>query len=352
MAEFGELRERLQQVREQLQATASGLAGAREQLRRVEARQQELARVFDAWRASAGRRARAPRGGERARRSRAEAVGRRKRRGGQTRSLVARRVRRVLAIPAPLPRQLNDTTPILLMPVRLETRFKEVQLPGAAAATPQLWVRIYPDDCWVDAFDPRLTESEAAGARAYWIAMWEAGGVEQQERAAWRSLVRSHGAGRAAWIVEQFTPVNLAQKPTKARRGRHRPHDCDRDAALSGRASARGRVLAAGVAGGRRRGEADRRARRAHERCRCCACRADRCPLSARQLRDAARRGHRPAGGYRPGRAGCLRRARHQRAGMVRGARRSRSCRIGSSSSGTERPSRRSSRSDSPCHRP
>ena len=103
------------------------------------------------------------------------------------------------------------------MPVRLETRFKDVQLPGAAAPTPQLWVRIYPDDCWVDAFDPRLTESEAASARAYWIAMWEAGGIEQQERAAWRSLVRSHGAGRAAWIVEQFTPVNLAQKPTKAR---------------------------------------------------------------------------------------------------------------------------------------
>ena len=36
MAGFGELRDRLQQVREQLQATASGLAGAREQLRRVE----------------------------------------------------------------------------------------------------------------------------------------------------------------------------------------------------------------------------------------------------------------------------------------------------------------------------
>ena len=103
------------------------------------------------------------------------------------------------------------------MPVRLETRFKDVQLPGAAAPTPQLLVRIYPDDCWVDGFDPRLTESEAASARAYWIAMWEAGGVEQQERAAWRSLVRSHGAGRAAWVVEQFTPVNLPQRPTKTR---------------------------------------------------------------------------------------------------------------------------------------
>jgi hypothetical protein len=216
MAGFGELRDRLQQVREQLQATASGLAGAREQLRRVEARQQELARVFDPGvPAQAAERERLE-----AEKGRVEAELRRL--GDASVEAVKREasLRAEFADfsdPRTAAAELNDTTPILLMPVRLETRFKEVQLPGAAAPTPQLWVRIYPDDCWVDAFDPRLTESEAAGARAYWIAMWEAGGVEPQERAAWRSLVRSHGAGRAAWVVEQFRPVNLAQKPTKAR---------------------------------------------------------------------------------------------------------------------------------------
>ena len=216
MPEFGELRDRLQQVRGQLQATASALAGAREQLRRVEARQQELARVFDAGVPA-----------QVAERERLEAEKRRVeaelKRLGDARVEAAARESSLrsefaeFSDPRTAASQLNDATPILLMPIRLETRFKDVQLSGAAAPTPQLWVRIYPDDCWVDSFDPRLTESEAASARAYWIAMWEAGGIEQQERAAWRSLVRSHGAGRAAWIVEQFKPVNLAQKPRKAR---------------------------------------------------------------------------------------------------------------------------------------
>ena len=104
MAEFGELRDRLQQVREQLQATASALAGAREQLRRVEARQQELARVFDPGvpaQAAERERLEAERA---ARRSRIEAAGRRKRRGGRARSLAARASSRSSRIPAPLPR--------------------------------------------------------------------------------------------------------------------------------------------------------------------------------------------------------------------------------------------------------
>ena len=216
MPEFGELRDRLQQVRGQLQATATGLAGAREQLRRLETRQQELARVFDAGvPALVAERERLE--GER---QRVEAELKRLSDASleaATRESSLRGEFAEFSDPRAAASQLNDITPILLMPVRLETRFKDVQPSGAGAPTPQLWVRIYPDDCWVDAFDPRLTESEATSARAYWIAVWEAGGVEQQERAAWRSLVRSHGAGRAAWIVEQFTPVNLAQKPTKAR---------------------------------------------------------------------------------------------------------------------------------------
>ena len=52
----------------------------------------------------------------------------------------------------PLP-PLNDATPILLMPVRIETRFQNVFLPGAGSRTSLLWVRIYPDDCWIDTFD-------------------------------------------------------------------------------------------------------------------------------------------------------------------------------------------------------
>ena len=38
--------------------------------------------------------------------------------------------------------------------------------------------------------------------------MWKAGGIEEQERGAWRSIVNSHGVGRAAWIMENYKPVD------------------------------------------------------------------------------------------------------------------------------------------------
>ena len=112
--------------------------------------------------------------------------------------------------------RLNDNIPILLMPVRLETRFKTVDVAGAAPVN-QLWVRVYPDDCWIDSFDPVLTETEVANARTYWIGIWKAGGIEDQERAAWRTLASSHGSGRAAWIISQYQPVNAAPTPAKPR---------------------------------------------------------------------------------------------------------------------------------------
>jgi hypothetical protein len=109
----------------------------------------------------------------------------------------------------------DDGIPILMMPVRLETRFKTGGTIGAAGQAPQLWLRIYPDDCWIDTFDSVLTETEVANAKNYWIGIWKAGEVEPQERAAWKDLVESHGAGRAKWIVSEFKPLNLASKPTK-----------------------------------------------------------------------------------------------------------------------------------------
>jgi hypothetical protein len=101
---------------------------------------------------------------------------------------------------------LDDSHPILLFPVRLETRF----------AGRELWVRVYPDDCSIDTFDATLSEAEIANARLYWAGVWEAGGIEVDERGAWRNLVASHGSGRAEWIVSQYRPVNLDDRPAKA----------------------------------------------------------------------------------------------------------------------------------------
>jgi hypothetical protein len=113
--------------------------------------------------------------------------------------------------------QLNDNIPFLLLPLRIETRFKKIPVSETEIQN-QLWVRVYPDDCAVDTFEPILSKNELKAAETYWIEMWKAGGIEVQERGAWKVLVGSHGSGRAAWIVqrqEDFKPKNLADKPKK-----------------------------------------------------------------------------------------------------------------------------------------
>jgi len=80
----------------------------------------------------------------------------------------------------------------------------------------QLWVRIYPDDVAVDTFEPLLTDDEVKRGRLYWIDVWRAGGDKNRKLAAWRSLVGSHGSGRAAYVIDNYKPVNIPEEPVKA----------------------------------------------------------------------------------------------------------------------------------------
>lgn len=113
--------------------------------------------------------------------------------------------------------QLNDIHPILLFPLRIETRFKKITGPGERdVSTDQLWVRIYPDDISVDTFEEIPSEVEISNTRVYWTNIWKAGGVDSEKRAAWQALVKSHGAGRAYWLSQLFKPLNLAEEPVKA----------------------------------------------------------------------------------------------------------------------------------------
>jgi hypothetical protein len=112
-------------------------------------------------------------------------------------------------------KRLDDAYPCLLLPVRLETRFKTVSIDGVTKN--QLWVRVYPDDCAVDTFEATLSTVEVKNAQTYWSDFWRAGEFEDQLRGAWRSLVSSHGSGRAAWILKQYQPLTpLTEKPPKA----------------------------------------------------------------------------------------------------------------------------------------
>ena len=103
--------------------------------------------------------------------------------------------------------QMNDDIPVALFPLRLETRFKTVTS-GAGQQLQQLWLRIYPDECLIDTFEELLSETELYSARIFWREYFHAAGVEEEERAAWRGLVASHGSGRATWIIKNFRPLN------------------------------------------------------------------------------------------------------------------------------------------------
>ncbi|NJN28606.1 MAG: hypothetical protein HC819_22820 [Cyclobacteriaceae bacterium] len=108
---------------------------------------------------------------------------------------------------------LNDSYPILLLPVRLETRFKKIKV--ETSERHQLWVRIFPDECAIDTFESVPSETELENTRFYWSAMWQACDQEAMERAAWRTLVSSHGSGRASWLIRNYKPENPDQQPKK-----------------------------------------------------------------------------------------------------------------------------------------
>jgi hypothetical protein len=88
-------------------------------------------------------------------------------------------------------------TPVLLLPLRVETRFK-----GS-----QLLVRVFPDEVAIDTHEEFLTKGEAAAGAAYWRAV-AADESETSRKLAWRKLVDAFKAPRSAWVVRRTRPTN------------------------------------------------------------------------------------------------------------------------------------------------
>jgi len=93
--------------------------------------------------------------------------------------------------------------PVLLGPVRVETRFTQTEL----------LVRVFPDEWSVNKFEPRPTKAELAALDAYWAALWASGGAPVGERAAWHELVARIPAGRAGWLLQTRKPANPGDRP-------------------------------------------------------------------------------------------------------------------------------------------
>lgn len=100
-------------------------------------------------------------------------------------------------------RTLGADLPVVLLPVRIETRFDPVDAPTV------LRVRVYPDAICADTHEPWLTTVERDAAQAFWRTAWD----PAREGEAWRRLLGVVPAPRAAWLVREQEPVNLAGRP-------------------------------------------------------------------------------------------------------------------------------------------
>jgi hypothetical protein len=98
----------------------------------------------------------------------------------------------------------TSTVPLVLLPVRLETRFQ-----GS-----ELWLRVYPDDVHVNSFEPALTADESS-ARARYLTQAQAGA--DAARTAFLALAQQYGGERAAWIASaQAQPGTNVERWTQA----------------------------------------------------------------------------------------------------------------------------------------
>jgi hypothetical protein len=102
-----------------------------------------------------------------------------------------------------------DGAPLVLLPVRLETRYI-----GDPANPTELRIRVYPEQVHIDAHEPRLTAGEVRAGKTYWRSRWvPLPGVDDAAGLAWADLARGVGAPRAAWIIKATKPLNPLGDP-------------------------------------------------------------------------------------------------------------------------------------------
>jgi hypothetical protein len=89
--------------------------------------------------------------------------------------------------------RLFGSEPIVLFPVRLETRFDAGFLK----------VRVYPDEIFLNSHETALTPAEYDAAKDYYTKLNQ----ENNEKPLWRDMVARFGAERSAYVLRQMLPI-------------------------------------------------------------------------------------------------------------------------------------------------
>lgn len=95
--------------------------------------------------------------------------------------------------------------PILMLPLRLETKY----------LGNDLWIRIFPDDIFIQSHEEGLTTRERDSGVLYWTSHYSSGGLRSAELDAWRILCEAHGTYRSLYIRKATTPtiVEIEETP-------------------------------------------------------------------------------------------------------------------------------------------
>jgi hypothetical protein len=107
------------------------------------------------------------------------------------------------------PLSFGAASPVVLFPVRLETRF--FQLPDGNS---ELRVRVYPDTVHIDSHEPELTADELTWGKHFWEQTWLGAADEERAKTAWRQLADRFDPPRASWVARALKPLNPEDRPT------------------------------------------------------------------------------------------------------------------------------------------
>lgn len=110
------------------------------------------------------------------------------------------------------PINLETDVPVVLFPVRIETKFNTITVGTASSA--QLLVRIYPDDIHIDSHEAALTLEEEKWGKFYWNQVWNNRNSVEIEQSAWAQLVSRFQSARSSWIINRLKPTNHNINPS------------------------------------------------------------------------------------------------------------------------------------------